>query len=67
MAKPKPWRVRVRVTHEDWVEVVAENGPQAEGLAANKLGVVGVFKGSAIPGDLRADAPLPQGVEEENL
>ena len=65
MAKPKPWRVRVRMAQEGWVEVIAESALEAELLAANHINVIHVFAKSAIPGDQPANRPIPQGIEDE--
>ena len=60
----KLWRVRVRRLTEDWVELSAENGSQAEMAAAVLPGVINVFGRSAIPADRPVDSRFV-GVEDE--
>lgn len=65
MARPQPWRVRVRRAIETWVDVEATSGPEAESEAAKVPGVISVFGRSALRGDESAKPlPLP-GVEDE--
>lgn len=58
-ARPRPWRVRVRKTVEDWVEVVAASAAEAETIAAGRPGVVSVFAGST----LSAEKPVKDRVQ----
>jgi hypothetical protein len=64
MAKPKLWRVRVKRAIEDWVQVEAYTPLQAELDAANMIGVVSVFGGSAMRGDRPIDQVRPEGIED---
>jgi len=59
------WRVRVRRSIEDWVDVLAETPEQAEADAAKLAGVVSVFGKSAIRGDKVVIPGRPAGVEDE--
>ena len=60
----KLWRVRVKRAVEDWVELSAETGSQAERAAASLPGVINVFGLSAIPADKPVDSRFA-AVEDE--
>ena len=66
MPRPNIWRVRVKKAIEDWVEVQASAGPEAEQQAANVLGVLSVFPRSAIRADFVPESERPVGVREED-
>ena len=66
MAALIPFRVRVRRSIEDWVDVQAASPQQAEVLAAAVPGVMNVFPRSAVRADLIAGARLPAGIEDED-
>lgn len=57
------WRVRVKRAVEDWVELSAESGEQAECEAAKLPGILSVFSRSAILGNKLAKEPFV-GVED---
>jgi hypothetical protein len=63
--KLKRWRVRVRRSVDDWVEVMADDRLQAEAVAASMPFVLSVFGGSAIPANKAVDQIPPVGVEDE--
>ena len=65
MARPVPWRVRVKRSVEAWVEVQASSGPEAEVEAAKIPGVVSVFGRSAIYGDESIGPNRLEGVRDE--
>jgi hypothetical protein len=68
MAMPKKmtWRVRVKRTIEDWVDVQADSPLEAENLAAILPQVISVFGGSAMRGDRPVGQILPKvGVEDD--
>ena len=65
MRRQKTWRVRVRRSVEEWVDVQADTPLQAETIAATYSGVISVFGQSAMPGDRPVDRPLPVGVEDD--
>ena len=64
MRRQKTWRVRVRRSVEEWVEVQADTPLQAEQLAASIPQVLSVFSGSAMRGDKPIDQIPPAGVED---
>ena len=64
MTKPRLWRVRVKRAIEDWVQVEADTPLQAELDAANMIGVISVFGGSAMRGDRPIDQVPPAGIED---
>lgn len=66
MRKQKIWRVRVKKSLEDWIEVRADTPLQAESLAANIPNVLFVFGGSAIRGDRPIDQAIAVGVEDDD-
>jgi hypothetical protein len=57
--KKKRWRVRVKRVIEDWVEVLAFEGAEAEAEAENLPGVVGVLKGYTLRGDRPVEGNSP--------
>ena len=63
-SKLKRWRVRVRRSVEEWIEVQAENALQAETLASTMPFVLSVFGNSAISGDKPIDGPVPIGMTD---
>lgn len=65
MSRPIIWRVRVKRSIEDWVEVSADSGPRAEVEAAVIPGVISVFGKSAVRGDEIAAPVRPTGVSED--
>jgi hypothetical protein len=65
MSKPRLWRVRVKRAIEDWVQIEADTPLQAELDAANMIGVISVFGGSAMRGDRPIDQVPPAGIEDE--
>lgn len=65
MRRQKRWRVRVKRSIEDWVEIQTDNALQAEALAANLPGVISVFTRSAISGEKPVDHIPPVGVVED--
>lgn len=64
--KPKQWRVRVLRSTEEWVEVLALTGDQAEVEAVKIPRVLSVFGKSAIPGDRIYEPEPPPGVDERD-
>jgi hypothetical protein len=66
MRKQRLWRVRVRKSVEDWVDVQADTPLQAEKLAATLPFVISVFTGSVIRGDRPIDQGPPVGVQEDD-
>lgn len=64
MSRPTPWRVRVKLLSESWVEVQAMTAREAEDTAHYVPNVVSVFRQSAIPGDKLAVQHQPVGVED---
>ena len=66
MARPIIWRVRIVRRIEDWVDVLAHDGPGAEAEAAKLPHVVSVFGKSAIRGDEASVPERPVGVREED-
>lgn len=66
VVKAKNWRVRVLRKVEDWVEVQAENGEQAEQLAVNLPYVISVFGKSAISADKPLTTIDPLGVLDDD-
>lgn len=65
MRRQKAWRVRVKRTIEDWIEVQADSPLQAETLAATMPMVLSVFGGSAMRGDKPIDSIPPAGVQDD--
>ena len=65
MARLTPWRVRVKLAVEGWVDVEAPTAVVAEAEAVKLPGVISVFKSSAIPANQLAEARPPEGVQEE--
>ena len=65
MMRGKPYKVRVRRSVEDWVDVSAVDGAQAEALARNLPGVIFVFSPSAVLANRLASASVAIGVEDE--
>ncbi len=65
MARIPSWRVRVKRSIEDWVDVEAGSAAEAEAKAVAVPGVLSVFQRSAVRGDLKLDAVRPVGVREE--
>lgn len=63
--KKLPWRVRVVVKQEAWVDVVAASWAAAELEAATLPNVVSVFGKSAVLANKEAGAELAAGVREE--
>ena len=65
MPRRFPWRVRVKKTIEDWVDVDAFTAIEAETEAYKLFGVVSVFPRSAIRTDEVKEDERPIGVREE--
>ncbi len=65
MSRLLPWRVRVKLSVETWVDVDAPTAKIAEQEAAKLPNVISVFGLSATPADKLAEAPRPVGVQEE--
>ena len=64
MPRLLPWRVRVRLSVEHWVDVEAETAGLAEAAAANLPNVLSVFGKSAVRADKLAEAQRSEGVQE---
>lgn len=64
LARPIPWRVRVRSVVETWVDVQAVSAQEAEVLAAGFPGVLSVFGKSAMPGGVVVDPGVSMSIEE---
>ena len=60
------WRVRVRRTVEDWVDVQAPTKEEAEKVASTMAGVVSVMPGNTISGEKPVGYMIPIGVEDED-
>jgi hypothetical protein len=60
------WRVRVKRSIEDWVDVIADDPLQAELQAASIPGVISVFGKSAISGMRAVDQVPAAGVMDED-
>jgi hypothetical protein len=67
MAKKLPWRVRVKLALETWVDIEAPNASIAEAEAAKLPNVISVFRLSATRADKVAGAEAPAGVQEDLL
>lgn len=65
MRRQKTWRVRVRRSIEDWIDVSADTPLQAEELAASIPGVINVFGKSAISGDKPVGQVAPVGIHDD--
>ena len=65
MPRKTPWRVRVKLAVESWVEVQATTPLEAETEAYKLPNVISVFGRSAILGNKIAASPEPAGVQEE--
>ena len=63
--KKLPWRVRVKLALETWVDIEAPNASTAEAEAAKLPGVISVFKLSATLANKIAGVQLAAGVEED--
>lgn len=60
--QPLPlWRVRVRMSVENWLEIPAATAREAEAQAATRPHVLQVLTGSSVRGEKRADRP---GIQE---
>lgn len=66
MRRQKTWRVRVKRSIEDWVDIQADTPLQAETLAATMPGVIFVFSQSTIRGDKPIDRVPDAGVEDDD-
>lgn len=66
MRKQNIWKVRVRRAVEDWVDVQADTGPEAEVLAASIPQVISVFGKSAMPGNITKEYAKPHGVVDDD-
>lgn len=66
MYKKNIWRVRVRRAVEDWVDVQADTGAEAEVLAAQLPQVLSVFGKSAMPGNITKEYAKPHGVADDD-
>lgn len=64
MPRMPSWRVRVKRSMEDWVEVDAPTAISAEDEALKVPGVLQVFSKSAIRSDTRDMPTGPAGVPE---
>lgn len=65
MRRQKTWRVRVKRSIEDWVDVPADNPLQAEALAANLPNVIVVFAQSAILGTKPVSQSTPASIADD--
>ena len=65
--KKLPWRVRVKLAIETWVDIEATNASIAETEAAKLPNVISVFRLSATLANKVAGAEAPAGVQEELL
>ncbi len=63
--KKLPWRVRVKLAIEGWVDVDATNAITAEIEAAKLPGVISVFGASATLANKVAGVEPATGVQEE--
>ena len=63
--KPKPWRVHVRVSVEEWLEIYAFSPEEAEAIAKTKPNVIHVYGKSAVKGDRRVVGNEPACVVED--
>jgi hypothetical protein len=60
------WRVRVKRTIEDWVEISASTKPEAEKAASTMAGVVAVLPGMTISGEKPSGYMIPIGIEDDD-
>ena len=63
--KKLPWRVRVKLAIEGWVDIEAPNAGAAEAEAAKLPNVISVFRQSATLANKVAGVEAPAGVQEE--
>jgi hypothetical protein len=63
--KKLPWRVRVRLVVEGWVDIEASTASIAEVEAAKLPNVISVFRASATLANKVAGAEAPAGVQED--
>ena len=65
--KKIPWRVRVKLSVETWVDVTAPDARAAEAAAAKLPNVISVFGLSATIANKVVGVTAPEGVQEELL
>jgi hypothetical protein len=65
--KKLPWRVRVKLALETWVDIEATTASIAETEAAELPNVISVFGSSATLANKIAGVEAPAGVQEELL
>ena len=65
--KKIPWRVRVKLSIETWVDVTAPDAKAAEAAAAVLPNVISVFGSSATIANKVIGVEAPLGVQEELL
>lgn len=66
MRKAKIWRVRVKRSVEEWVDIKADSKEQAEQEAASVPNILSVLTGMTIRGDRPLEGMTPPiGVEED--
>jgi hypothetical protein len=65
MPRLSPWRVRVKLMIETWVDVEALTAKAAEQEAAKLPNVISVFGNSATPANQEVEARQPVGIQEE--
>jgi hypothetical protein len=63
--KKLPWRVRVKLAVEGWVDIEAPNASAAEAEAAKLPNVISVFGLSATLANKVAGVEAPAGVQED--
>lgn len=66
MKTTKRWRVRVRKTIEDWLDITADTKELAEQEASTKPGVISVFVGSTISGERPVIGNTQMGVMDDS-
>jgi hypothetical protein len=60
------WRVRVKRTVEDWVEISASTKQEAEKAASTMAGVASVLPGMTISGEKPSGYMIPIGIEDDD-
>lgn len=66
MRRQKLWRVRVRRSIEDWIDVSADTPQQAEEQAAVLPGVISVFGNSAMDGSKPVGQVVTAAIEDND-